>query len=163
MQFGAAKGKGRNASIQNETMEIPGWRHKNNSVLLLLKKFWKNAFWGVIIGFQETEEQIITRILWKHLYSHIRNWSAMWPWKSTFWVLIWTSFQRTVVLRVTSMVNVSTRTLQQWRAGKKGNKAHQCLLIIAGPWCIILPIRRSVGRQRRPDCTRAIRNLRLMK
>ena len=29
-------------------------------------------------------------------------------------------------------VNVSTRTLQQWRADTKGNGAHQCVLIIPG-------------------------------
>jgi len=28
-------------------------------------------------------------------------------------------------------------------------------------WILILQIRCSIGRQRRPDCTRAIRNLRL--
>ena len=72
------------------------------------------------------------------------------------------SFQRTVVLWVMSRVNISTRTLQQWRADTKGNAAHQYVLIIAGPWCVILQIRRSIGRQRRPYCTRAIRNLRLI-
>jgi len=33
-RFGAAKGKGRTASIQNETMEIFGWRLENNFVSL---------------------------------------------------------------------------------------------------------------------------------
>ena len=45
----------------------------------------------------------------------------------------------------------------------KGNGAHhQFLLIIPGPWCVILQIRRSFGRRRRSDCTRTIRNLWLM-
>jgi len=44
----------------------------------------------------------------------------------------------------------------------KGNWAHLLLLIIAGPWCVILQIRRSISRWSRPDCTRAIRNRRLM-
>jgi hypothetical protein len=69
-----------------------------------------------------------------------------------------TSFRRTVVLWVTSMVKVATRTKQQWRADTKGNGAHQCLLIIAGPWCVILQIRCSISRRRRPDCTRAVRS-----
>jgi hypothetical protein len=99
---------------------------------------------------------------YKNVYPHFRNWGAICPWKSTFWVLISNSFRRTVVLWVTSAVNVSTRTLQQWRADTKGNRARQCLLIIAGPWCVILLICRLIGRRRRPDSTRATRNLRLM-
>jgi hypothetical protein len=43
---------------------------------------------------------------------------------ATFWVLIWTSFRRTVVLWVMSTVNVSGRTLQQWRADTKEHGAH---------------------------------------
>jgi len=35
-------------------------------------------------AFYETEEQITTRILWKNLYPHIRNWGAISPRKSTF-------------------------------------------------------------------------------
>ena len=72
------------------------------------------------------------------------------------------SFWKTVVLWVMSMVNISIRTLQQWRAETKGNGAHQCLLIIAGSWCVIIQIRCSIGRRRRPDSTRAIRKIRLM-
>jgi hypothetical protein len=79
--------------------------------------------------------------LWKNFYLHIINWGAICPWKSTFWVLIWTSVQWTVVLWVMSTVNVSAKTLQQWKADTKGNRAHQCLLIIAGPWWVILQIR----------------------
>jgi hypothetical protein len=81
------------------------------------------------------------------------------PWISTFWVLIWTSFRRTVVLCVTSTVKVSTRTLQQWRADTKGNGAHQCFLIIAGLWCVIFQVRLPIGRWRRSDCIKAISNL----
>jgi len=73
-----------------------------------------------------------------------------------------TSFRRTVVLWGTSMVKVSIRTKEQWRAVTKGNGARQCLLIITGPWCVILQIWCSISRWRRPDYTRAIHNLWLM-
>ena len=105
---------------------------------------------------QETEEQITTRILWKNFYPPIRNWGAICPWKSTFWVLIWIS------LRWFCEWRARWRTLQQWRADTKGNGARHCLLIIAGTWCMVRQIRRSIGRRRRPECNRAIRRLRLM-
>ena len=42
---------------------------------------------------KEIEEQITTKILWENFSPHISNWGEICPWKSTFWILIWTSFR----------------------------------------------------------------------
>ena len=125
------------------------------------QRAWR-AFQEVVTGFLRNRRADNYKDLVEELLSSYQKLGCICPWKSTFWVLIWTSFRRTVVLWVTSTVNVSTQTMQQWRADTKGNGAHLCLLIIAGPWCMIVQIRRSNGRRRRPDCTRVICNLQLM-
>ena len=121
-----------------------------------------HAFWEVVTGFLGNRRADNYKDLMEELLPSYQKLGCNMSVKIHFLCTHLYSFWRTVVLWVMSIVNISTRTLQQWRAETKGNGAHKCLLIITGSSYVILQIQRSIGRRRGSNCTRAIHNLRLM-